>query len=517
MKKNFIKILNSIVILSVFLLPLYSSKEYKTMWDRIMEEQSYIHLNRGINYLNNQDYLKASVEFLKAIEKSPTSMAYALYGASLYWMGDNPGSISNYDKAIEMDPNNDTAWQLKGISLARDMKLDMALDCFKKALEINDKRSDLLMNIGSVYFSLNNITEAIRYFKNAIKLDPRNPLLYYQLGLVYFNTADYDLAISNFKKAYQLKDDFEDAILWLGISYEKTGNIKDAQNMYEKAISLKPYDFFARYKLARIINEKEKIEKIIEPCFELVINNNNNGIGLAISYTTNNNIGDISDTNPLINSIIENINQLKEDEEANINIDIIETKKPELEKIDGELTSKLKERFNQYNLKLKTKNYFIPSGSEKNKIVNKMISDIKDEINQSNNYRINFSINKRKTSQTKTQDSLQYLPRSVGNDMGLWLMGNHWIEVVEEDMESTTNNIIKALGLLLIGKFDESRNIFINNARDYEMISELGLGVIEWLSGYRDIALEKMKKAAWLKSKSALKNIKHIETIYGNK
>lgn len=479
-----------------------------------MEEQSYLNLNKGINYLNNQNYSKASIEFLKAIEKNPSSMAYTLYGASLYWMGDNPGSISNYDKAIEIDPNNDVAWQLKGISLARDMKLDQALDCFKKALQINNKRSDVLMNIGSVYFSLNNITQAIRYFKNAIKIDPENPLLYYQLGLVYFNTSDYDLAISNFKKAYQIKYDFEDAILWLGISYEKTGNIKDAKNMYEKAISLKPYDFFARYKLARLINEKEKIEKIIEPCFEL-ITNDNNGIGLAISYAINNNI---TNTNPLINSIIENINELKEDEEANISIDIIETKKPELEKTNGELTNKLKERFNQYNWKLKTKNYLIQSGSEKNKIVNKIISDIKNEINQSNNYRINFSINKRKTSQIKTEDSLQYIPRNVGNDMGLWIIGNPWIGIVEEDIESTTNNsITKALGFLLIGKFDESKNIFINNTKNYEMISELGLGVIEWIYGNKDNALKKMKRALELKSKIAIKNIKHIEGIYGNK
>ncbi len=316
-----------LVIFWFILIPLYPSisknQKANSIWDIIMQHQSIINIQKGIKYISENEYSKASIEFLKSIEKNPSSMGYTFYGASLYWMGDNKGALESYHKAIEMDPENDIAWQLKGISEAKEGNLNEALNSFLKAYEINPKRSDIPMNIGSVYFSLNNITKALEYLKKAINIDKTNPLYYYQLGLIYFYSEDFENAIINFQKAKDLKTDYEEAILWLAITYEKINKITDAIPLYKRAIAIKPYDFFARYRLARLLSKKEERNKIIIPCFELIPQKNLNTLGLQISYSAKTFEKEYK-TNPLIKTVSDLILSLKENEEAYINIDIME-------------------------------------------------------------------------------------------------------------------------------------------------------------------------------------------------
>ncbi|MEF3280919.1 MAG: tetratricopeptide repeat protein [Elusimicrobiota bacterium] len=490
----------------------------KTVWERIMEEQSYININKGVYYLNLQDYSKASIEFLKSIEKNPSSMAYALYGASLYWLGDNNGALLNYDKAIDMDPKNDVAWQLKGISFARNMELDKALDCFKKALELNPKRSDVLMNIGSVYFSMNNIAQSIIYLKNAIRVDDKNPLLYYQLGLVYFNMGDYENSIKNFNIALNNKPDYEDAALWLGISYEKNGETEKAIKMYKKSIELKPYDFFARYKLLRLIKLKgNEMRDKISPCLELAPDNDKGGIGLQISYSINKKNGEDISSKPAIRTLYDNIMKIDRDEEAIINIDIIEMENITLEtKKEGELEKKFLQKYKPLTYRIKSKTYEISSDIQKREKAIQIAREIEKEIVEGSNYRINFNIQTKKTAKILSEErELTYIPRNVGNDMGLWIIGNPWISVIEEDIENDKdqNPFINALGFLLIGNIKSSKKAFEDAFSLDPFLSYLGSGVINYLEGDKEEAVKNFEKAVSIdpKNKTANKNLKWIK------
>jgi tetratricopeptide (TPR) repeat protein len=475
--------------------------------------------------MSSNEYSKASIEFLMAIEKNPSSIAYTMYGASLYWMGDNESSISNYDKAISIDPKNDIAWQLKGISLARDMNLNGALDCFKKAMDINPDRGDVLMNIGSVYFSLNNITDAISYLKRAIKVDSSNSLYYYQLGLIYFASGDYSRAIENFDKAYSLKSDYEDAVLWLGISYEKNGDIKKAQRLYKKAVSLKPYDFFARYKLARLSDVKE-LENIIEPCFELTPDDEKVGIPLQISYSINKFDNSPSYSNSATKSLYENLIRIKDDESATVTVDIIEMKNFTLEKDNSqELKKNLQDKFKPLTYQVKSKTYSVVQGNAENskEQIKKITDDINSSLKQNGDYRINFNIQTHKKVETADKNNdLTYIPRNVGNDMGLWIIGNPWISVIEDDFESLSTSktpaqtITYALGKLLTGSISDSSELFKESENKYPVVSLLGQGVISFLNGEKEEAVSYFKKALDKRPSDKIAK-KNIMWLNGNK
>jgi len=483
---------------------LYSSPRYPTIWDKILKEQSEINIIRGLGYFAKEDYSKASIEFLKAIEKNPSVVAYSLYGASLYWLGDIDGSIENYDKAIKIDPNNELPWHLKGISLAKKGEIKKSLECFKKAEKINSERSDLLMNIGSVYFSMGRIEDAISYLKKAIENEPKNPLYYFQLGLIYFYTESFKKSQENFQKALLLKNDYEDAALWLGISYEKQNDIKSAAKYYKKAISLKEKDFFARYMLARI-DKSKNIRNNLLACFELTPDSNMKTIALSIAYTKK------SDTYST-NFLKDTLTNIKENESAIITIDIIEMENFTIN-TTGELAKKLSERYKPLTYRTITKTYKIDgSASDKERIIESIIKDIKN-ITNGKNYRMNISTKIEKRTKADKETELKYIPRNIGNDMGLWVIANPWIEITNENLliEKDILPEINAVGNLLIGNLNEAEELFLKS-QDV-VISNLGLGVISYLKGKKDEAIKYFREVLKYDSKNqiALNNIRWID------
>lgn len=509
-----------------------------------MKEESNYNIQKGIFYMQNEEYSKASIEFSKAIDKNPTSLAYTLLGASLYWMGDVKGSIEEYKKAIEMDENNAIAWQLKGISMAKLQYIDEALNDFEKALSIDPKRADVHMNIGSIYFSKGYISSAIDYIKKAIKLDSSNPLFYYQLGLIYFYLERYQEADSNFEKAILLYRDYEEAILWLGISKERQGDIKKALEQYKKAVSIKPYDFFARYKIALNLirlNQTKDIEKYISQCFLLTPQNEKGGISLSLSYSfpdkknqENDSINPKKDetipqTTPL-DEIYKNLMRVSNDEEIKFSVDIMQIEKPEIEKINEKNLSKaLSENFKPLIKKYISKSYTIPPGNSESrkKLIENVLKDIEAQIQNEKyqNYRINFTMN---TKKTKNEDidknektpSVTYYPRNVGNDMGLWIIGNNWISVLEDDIqelndlkESPEKNLISGLANMLLGEGLTAEKYFQASEKTYPVLSKSGIAISNIFLGNEEKAIILFEEILKIdrKNKIATENLKWLK------
>ncbi|MCX7905476.1 MAG: tetratricopeptide repeat protein [Elusimicrobiales bacterium] len=515
-KKIIIFILSCQILLEYDIYP-------ETLWDRIMEEQSYLNLNKGISYFINNNYTKAAEEFLKSIQKKETSLGYSLYGASLYWLGDNEGALENYTKAIKLDPKNDIAWQLKGISHARDGDLKLALESFLKSLEINSSRTDTLMNISSVYFSLGNISKANEYAKKAINLDPKNPLYHHQLGLIKLYEEKIEDSQQSFEKAVSLKSDYQEAVLWNAITLELLGKEKLAIKNYEKAILLKKQDFFAKYKLARLLLDKRKIFKkeLIIECLQLEPQNNQN-LPIQISYSLKNNKNTDSNTHPITQIIDDIINNAFDGDEINISIEAInENLEFFLEKKNEEFNTLKEALQKKFSREIKTvSKKFIIVVDRKNENFKKTVENIKQEIKKisQNSTRINIStqINK-KTQNKQNKEELTYIPRNIGNDMGLWLTGNPWIYIVENELnelkkENFEEKAIAALGYLLIGEIENSKKIFYEIKEVYPDISYLGLGVSEYLSGNRELSKVFFNKAtSFEKSKNiAFKNLKYL-------
>ena len=58
-------------------------------------------------------------------------------GIALTKQGKLNEAIECYDKVIEINPEDEKAWNNKGITLAEQEKFNKAIECYNKVIEIN--------------------------------------------------------------------------------------------------------------------------------------------------------------------------------------------------------------------------------------------------------------------------------------------------------------------------------------------------------------------------------------------
>ena len=81
-------------------------------------------------------------------------------------------AVEPYENAIKVNPEDITAWNNKGATIAKFKAYSEAIQCFNMAIKINPKEAAALYNIGVILMELGNIHEALKYCNMALDIDP---------------------------------------------------------------------------------------------------------------------------------------------------------------------------------------------------------------------------------------------------------------------------------------------------------------------------------------------------------
>ena len=550
---SFSRVLRSCIPVFIFCGPVFASLEApasKTVWDRLMEEQSSLNLRKGYALMNAERYPQAADEFLKALEKTPDDPgARVLYGASLYWLGEPQKALNEFDAALKQDPQNAMAFQLKGIVRAWQGDYEGALDNFMKADAIAKDRADIKMNIGSVYHSMGSYDKALDYSRLAVLLEPENPLYHFQLGLLYSRLGRYEQAAAELKKALSAYPDYEDAMLELATLDDRLGLYDAAAKLYRKALSLKPGDSVARFRLAWTLlktggQRGAEIKKVMEGAFLLTPKNDKGGISITLAYAGGSGSESPENTGAG-NSPLENaVAKVPEDEDIRIKVEILELPKTKLvNKTGAEKPSALKDElagaYKRPRISYTKKEYFMAAGKSSDRLekaasISAEIKKMMQGVSPENDARLSLNIETHKSDAGRAAGGpkageVVYNPRDVGNDMGLWVIGDNWLENVSdalEEMESAGSlpagpgqavepktiygfNAVLGLGYLLLGRADSALAEFDGGNG---VLSDLGRGVAFVEKGDEAGALKACREALKKepKNKTASANIKWL-------
>ena len=88
-------------------------------------------------------------------------------------------------------------------------KLAESQDYFKKSIEMAPQDENLPYNVAEIYFSNQQIDDAIRYFELASQIKPDWPDPYYRVALAYLNKGDNAKAAENLEKFIKLEPETE--------------------------------------------------------------------------------------------------------------------------------------------------------------------------------------------------------------------------------------------------------------------------------------------------------------------
>lgn len=115
--------------------------------------------------------------------------------------------ISRFKQEIRSYPSAFLSYNNLGLAYQEKGQLDKAIECYKKAIMINNKFDDAYTNLGEVYRKKKLYDLSIVILDKAINLNPSSAYAYNNLGNVYYMMNRYDLAIINYEKALSIKTD----------------------------------------------------------------------------------------------------------------------------------------------------------------------------------------------------------------------------------------------------------------------------------------------------------------------
>ena len=129
-----------------------------------------------------------------------------------------------------------------------------AISNYNKAIEIEPQYDDAYYNLGSAYFEIGVYTEAINAFNRATMINPRYANAYYNLGSCYLATQAYTLAVDTYQKAIMLDSQRPEFYNNLGVAYEYLEQYNEAIRCFERALSIDPNFTLARENLDELRN-----------------------------------------------------------------------------------------------------------------------------------------------------------------------------------------------------------------------------------------------------------------------
>ena len=149
-------------------------------------------------------------------------------------------AISDFNKAIELNPKYAQAYCNRGQAYTDSGKADKAITNCTKAIELNPKFALAYNNRGNAYDDLGKSTEAISDFTKAIALNPKCAEAYNNRGTAYTKSGQLDKAIAEYTKAIELNPNYAEAYVNRGVTNVTLGKMEDAKKDLRKAMKLNP-------------------------------------------------------------------------------------------------------------------------------------------------------------------------------------------------------------------------------------------------------------------------------------
>jgi tetratricopeptide (TPR) repeat protein len=197
--------------------------------------------NRGHAYYKDDGYDLAIADYDKAIELKPDD-AISYYGRGLAYAlkGGYDLAIADYDKAIELKPDDAVAYDGRGNAFYNKRDYDSAIADYNKAIQLNPAFAVAYDNRGLAYYDEGDYDRAIADYDKAVELKPDDAVAYFGRGNAFYNKRDYDSAIADYNKAVELKPADADAYYNRGNAHFEKGDPAEALTDFRVAAHLYP-------------------------------------------------------------------------------------------------------------------------------------------------------------------------------------------------------------------------------------------------------------------------------------
>jgi len=136
--------------------------------------------------------------------KSSDAAGHNNRGFDYYQIGRYDQAISEFSKAIEINPRLAIPYNNRGAAYLSKGEYEQAILDLSKAIEIRPRLALAYSNRGWAYIKEWQYDQAISDFNKTIEIDPRFVEAYFYRAVVYFLVEEYDKSLLDVIKAQQL-------------------------------------------------------------------------------------------------------------------------------------------------------------------------------------------------------------------------------------------------------------------------------------------------------------------------
>ena len=141
---------------------------------------------------------------------------------------------------LAITENNYLAHRNLGFTYYMKGQMDEALSQFQKAVLLEPDAAEAYDHLGITFFNKGQLDEAIRQFGVALRLDPDYADAHYNLGVLFYQQGRSDQARRQFQETIRLKPDHAEAHQNLGVTLGLEGHTEEAIRQFQEALRLKP-------------------------------------------------------------------------------------------------------------------------------------------------------------------------------------------------------------------------------------------------------------------------------------
>ncbi len=142
--------------------------------------------------------------------------------------------------------------------------LDQALELYKNLHESLPKEVLIINLIAQVYIEINRLQDAILWLKKSIKLNQSQAEAYLNLGSIFFQIEDWKASLENFNKVINLDSKNVIAYFNRGLALKKLSLMNEALNDFHYALSLDKNNFEILNEIATTLSELSRYEDALK-------------------------------------------------------------------------------------------------------------------------------------------------------------------------------------------------------------------------------------------------------------
>ncbi|MEG5171422.1 tetratricopeptide repeat protein, partial [Microcoleus sp. B3-D7] len=175
-------------------------------------------------------------------------------------------SLDCYQKALELDQSNASTFVGQGGSLANLKRYEEALESCQKAIDLAPEYVNAWVNRGAVLLALKRYEEALESCQKAIDLAPESVDAWVNRGAALNNLERYEEALESCQKALDLAPESVNAWVDRGAALNNLKRYEEALESCQKALDLDTESVDAWVIRGAALNNLERYEEALESC-----------------------------------------------------------------------------------------------------------------------------------------------------------------------------------------------------------------------------------------------------------